>query len=145
MKKIQYIFVFILIAIVITFLIMFLSKKSPEDIELEEKMNETDKMFNTWLNIAVESDKQYLKTNELPIKTDINTKLTLPETQLLNSYTNALNDFLSVKNTPLNPLFLTPSAYLISNFNKAKDIVGKTGIKDWFNKIAFSNLPNQNK
>jgi hypothetical protein len=145
MKKIQYIFVFILIAIVITFLIMFLSKKSPEDIELEEKMNETDKMFNTWLNIAVESDKQYLKTNELPIKTDINTKLTLPETQLLNSYTNALNDFLSVKNTPLNPLFLTSSAYLISNFNKAKDIVGKTGIKDWFNKIAFSNLPNQNK
>jgi hypothetical protein len=102
-------------------------------------------MFNTWLNIAVESDKQYLKTNELPIKTDINTKLTLPETQLLNSYTNALNDFLSVKNTPLNPLFLTSSAYLISNFNKAKDIVGKTGIKDWFNKIAFSNLPNQNK
>jgi hypothetical protein len=145
MKKIQYMFVFILIAIVITFLIMFLSKKSPEDIELEEKMNETDKMFNTWLNIAVESDKQYLKTNELPIKTDINTKLTLPETQLLNSYTNALNDFLSVKNTPLNPLFLTSSAYLISNFNKAKDIVGKTGIKDWFNKIAFSNLPNQNK
>jgi preprotein translocase subunit YajC len=145
MKKIQYIFVFILIAIVIAFLIMFFTKKSPEDIELEEKMKETDKMFNTWIGIAGESDKQYLKTNELPIKTDINTKLRLSETQLLNSYTNALNDFLLVKNTPLNPLFLTSSAYLISNFNKAKDIVGKTGIKDWFNKIAFSNLPNQNK
>jgi len=144
MNKIPKIIIVISIIALIIIGIAFLTRKDEKDIELEEKMKETDEMFNTWVSIASQSDKQYLQTNEKPIKADINTKLNLDETKLLNAYSDALSDLLSVKNTPLNPLFLTSSAYLISNFNKAKNVVSKTGIKDWFNKVAFSNLPNQN-
>lgn len=146
MKKLQLIFIVLLIIIVIVVLVSVFGGKSEKEIQSEEKMMEINKVFNTWKEIAkYQEDKEFLTKNELAIKEDLFLKLNLIELKSLNDYSNSIKDLLSVKSTPLNPLFLTSSAYLISNFNNIRGIVGKTSIKDWFNKVGFSNLPNTNQ
>jgi len=140
MKKVKYIIIILVILIVIALLYMFFGKKSQADILVNEKKLEIDKMFNVWTNIAMPGDKEYLKTNEIPIKQDLFTNLNTIEIKSLNSYSDALNNALMSKNNPLSPLFLTSVAYLTSNFNNIKQIVDKTSIKDVFNKFGFSNL-----
>lgn len=140
MKKVKYIIIILVILIVIGVLYMLFGNKSQADILVDEKKLEIDKMFNVWTNIAMPGDKEYLKTNEMPIKQDLFTKLDTTEIKSLNSYSEALNNALASKNSPLSALFLTSVAYLTSNFNNIKQIVDKTSIKDVFNKFGFSNL-----
>lgn len=140
MKNVKYIIIVLVILIVIGLAYMLFVKKSPADILVDEKKFEIDKMFNVWTNIAMPSDKQYLKSNEVAIKQDLFTKLDTVEIKSLNTYSEALNSALMLKNNPLSPLFLTSVAYLTSNFNNIKQIVDKTSIKDVFNKFGFSNL-----
>ena len=140
MKKVKYIIIVLVILIVIGVLYMLFGNKSQADILADEKKLEIDKMFNVWTNIAMPGDKEYLKTNEMPIKQDLFTKLDTIEIKSLNSYSEALNNALASKNNPLSALFLTSVAYLTSNFNNIKQIVDKTSIKDVFNKFGFSNL-----
>ena len=140
MKNVKYIIIVLAVLIVVGVLYMLFGKKSEADILVDEKKLEIDKMFNVWTNIAMPGDKQYLKTNEVPIKQDLFTKLDTTEIKSLNSYSEALNNALMSKNNPLSPLFLTSVAYLTSNFNNIKQIVDKTSIKDVFNKFGFTNL-----
>jgi regulatory protein YycI of two-component signal transduction system YycFG len=140
MKKVKYIIIVLVILIVIGLLYIFMGKKSEADILNDEKNQEIDKMFNTWTNIAMTGDKQYLKTNEIAIKQDIFTKLNIDETKSLSAYSDALNNMISSKDKPLSALFLVSAAYLTANFNNVKQIVNKTSIKDVFNKFGFSNL-----
>lgn len=140
MKKIKYIIIVLVILIVIGLLYIFLGKKSEADILNDEKKQEINKMFNVWTNIAMTSDKEYLKTNEIAIKQDIFTKLNIDETKSLSAYSDALNNAFSSKDKPLSPLFLVSLAYLTANFNNIKEIVNKTSIKNVFNKFGFSNL-----
>ena len=67
MKNVKYIIIVLVILIVIGLAYMLFVKKSPADILVDEKKFEIDKMFNVWTNIAMPSDKQYLKSNEIAI------------------------------------------------------------------------------
>ena len=126
-KKLKYILIIAFVIVVIVVIYSLTTSEPSEDaLKNEVKKQEIDGTYSVWLNVAGSGDKQTLTQNEASIKQDLYDKLDLPEVTSLKQYSIAIQDFLSVKNKPLNPLFITSLSYLTTNFNAVKQIIGKT-------------------
>ena len=125
-KKLKYILIATFIIIVIVVIFNYFSSSSASNQEDALKKSEIDNTFAIWQNIAPSGDKKTLVQNEVSIKKDLYDKLTTPEITSLKQYSTSLQDLLSVKNKPFDPLFLSSLTYLTSNFNSIKQIISKT-------------------
>jgi len=135
----------LIIVVVIIILVVIFSFTSPSKKEDEIKKKEIDNMFAIWMNIAGPGDRLTLTHQEALIKKDIYDKLTNEEVIALKNYSMSVHDLLSVKSTPLNPLFISSIAYLTTNFKAAKEIVSKTSASSIFANFGFGSVPSANK
>jgi|ERR1700741_2697131 len=139
---------YILIGIVIIIVIVVLFSSSSTLVESQEdkqKKQDIDNTFAIWVNVAGKGDQQTLTENEASIKKDLFDKLNIQEVDAVKKYSIAIQDLMSVKDKPLNPLFITSIAYLTSNFNSIKEIVSKTNVSNIFGNFGIaSNFRNNN-
>ena len=123
----------IVVAIIVLVVIFSFTSVDPKVAEQEKiKKTEIDNVFNIWMNIAGSGDQLTLTQNEAAVKKDLYDKLNAQEIVSLKSYSTSLQNLLSVKNKPFDPLFLSSLAYLTTNFNTTKAIVDKTNAKNIF-------------
>jgi hypothetical protein len=138
MKNLKYI---LIVVFVIIILIVIFSFTSPTETKEETiKKNEINNMFAIWMNVAGAGDKQTLAQNEIPIKKDLYEKLNAQEILSLKGYSMALQNLMSVKSRPFDPLFLSSLAYLTTNFKTAKETIGKTSAKNVFANFGFGGV-----
>jgi len=137
MKYLKPIIIVIVVLIIIVSVMAFTSE-SQEDIT---KKKDIDDLFVIWTNVAGSGDQQTLAQNEVAIKKDLFAKLNSQEVISLKSYSAALQNLLSVKTHPFNPLFISSVAYLTQNFNTAKTIINKTSASALFEKIGLGSVP----
>lgn len=143
-KKLKYILIATFIIIVIVVVFNYFSSSSSSNQEDALKKSEIDNTFAIWQNIAPSGDKKTLSQNEVSIKKDLYDKLTTPEVTSLKQYSTSLQDLLSVKNKPFDPLFLNSLAYLTSNFNSIKQIIGKTSAGNLLPSFILGPIPQSN-
>ena len=137
--------VIIIIIIIVIAVNYYLSNNvSDKKGEALLKSNKIDSTFNIWKNIAPAGDKQTLIQNETPIKKELFDKLTSDDLTSINQYSQSLQDFLSVKNKPFDPLFLKSLSYLSSNFNSAKQIMSKIDISHLLPTSILNQIPQIN-
>lgn len=136
MKNIKVIIAVVIIIIVLVIVFNLISGKSEEEITNDQKKSSIDTMFAIWLTVAGEGDKKTMMQNEVAIKKDLYDRLTLDEVLSLKIYSTNLKMMLDNKTRPLSSEFIGSSAYLVQNFNTAKEIISKTGMKDIFNRIS---------
>jgi hypothetical protein len=141
-KKLKYGLIIAFIIIVI--LVIYNYSSSTKTDEEALKQQEIDNTFNIWLDIAGSGDKQTLLQNATSIKQDLSTKLTTPEITSLKQYSTSIKDLLSVKDKPLNPLFLASLSYLTSNFQTAKQIISKTSVGNMLSGLVLGPVPQSN-
>jgi hemolysin activation/secretion protein len=138
-KNLKYILVIAVIIIIVVVLMSFTA--ATDSKENSVKKSEVDGLFATWMNIAGAGDKLTLSQNEASIKKDLFDKLNSQEITSLKNYSTALQDMLNSKGTPWSATFLNSLAYLTTNFNSTKQIVGKTNASNIFANFGFSGLP----
>jgi hypothetical protein len=143
-KKLKYILIATFIIIVIVVVFNYFSSSSTSSKEDELKKIEIDNTFAIWQNIAPSGDKQTLTQNEVSIKKDLYDKLTSPEITSLKQYSTSIQNLLSVKNKPFDPLFLSSLAYLTSNFNSTKEIISKTNARNILPSFILGPIPQSN-
>ena len=132
MKKLKYILIITFVIIVIFSVMSFTSEK--QDVT---KKNEVNNLFSVWMRIAGTGDQSTLKQNEASIKKDLYDKLNSQEILSLKNYSMAVQNMMSVKETPFNPLFINSLAYLTQNFKAAKEIISKTNASSIFSNFGF--------
>jgi hypothetical protein len=140
MKNLKYIIIIIIVIIVLVAIFAF-SKKQPENTKQDVKKKEIDNLFAIWMNIAGPGDRLTLTQQEAVIKKDLFDKLNDQEVLSLKDYSMAIQNFLSVKSNPLNPLFISSVAYLTTNFGNAKQIIAKTVANSIFVNLGINALP----
>ncbi len=127
---------YILIALVVIIIVLSIMAFSPMQDDTVKK-NEVDNLFAIWANISGPGDQQTLAKNEQAIKKDLYDKLDINEITSLKNYSASIQNFLSVKTKPFDPLFLNSLSYLTQNFNTAKATIGKTNAKNIFESFGL--------
>lgn len=135
-NKLKYFLIAIVIIVIIITLMSFTTAK-----EDAAKKKDIDNIFAIWLSLSGPGDKQTLIQNEVSIKKDLYDKLNSQEIFSLKGYSMALQNLMSVKNTPFDPLFLNSLSYLTINFTAVKQIIGKTNASNIFTNFGFGAVP----
>lgn len=137
--KAKYIIIIVVVIIILIAIFSFTTKKTETKQDVKKK--DVDDLFAIWMNIAGPGDRLTLTQQEQVIKKDLFDKLEDQEVLFLKDYSLAIQNFLSVKSTPLNPLFISSVAYLTTNFGNAKKIIAKTGASSIFANLGMNSLP----
>lgn len=143
-KKLKYILIIAIIIIVIVVVFNYFSSSSASSQEDALKKSEIDDTFAIWQNIAPSGDKKTLVQNEISIKKDLYDKLNSTEITSLKQYSISLQNLLSVKNKPFDPLFLSSLAYLTSNFDAIKQVIAKTSASNILPSFILGPIPQSN-